>query len=57
VTLSFFLANKSDAIKRKKNAPSIRKAESCADSKPFIKANFATGPFTAKKNRPKLMKL
>ena len=55
--LSFLLANKSEAISRKKNAPSIRKAESSADCKPFIKANLATGPFTAKKKSPKLMKL
>jgi hypothetical protein len=52
VTLSFLRANKSEAIKRKKNAPSIRKAESSADCKPLINANFATGPFTAKKKSP-----
>jgi hypothetical protein len=52
VTFSFFLANKREVTKRKKNAPSIRKAESSADSKPLIKANFATGPFTAKKKSP-----
>jgi hypothetical protein len=52
VTLSFLRANKSEAIKRKKNAPSIRKAESSADCKPLINANFATGPLTAKKKSP-----
>ena len=47
-----FLEKKSDMMSKQINAPSILKAESSADCKPFTNPNFATGPFTAKKKSP-----
>lgn len=55
VTFNSFLATNRDAIKRIRNAPSIRRAESCEEDKPLINANFATGPLIAKQNKPSVI--
>jgi len=43
-------------ISKQTKAPSILKAESSADCKPFTRTNFATGPLTAKKKSPVVIK-